>query len=140
MKSIVVLLIFGLISVQGSLCPGTGVRKIPVEVSPMLYLECINGVFQNIRNCPLGYAFDPASEQCQPEQIKRLMLPSGTSIQCPATVDSRVEPVYLTHPTDCTIYYICLNFVPQEQRCPPNTAFNPQINLCDVPENANCAH
>ena len=43
--------------------------------------------------------------------------------------------VILPNPHDCTKFYICVGTVPVEKTCKPGLFFNPELSVCDWPEN-----
>ncbi|XP_074034576.1 peritrophin-1-like [Leptinotarsa decemlineata] len=57
-------------------------------------------------------------------------------IEC-SEVDDKY-PVYFSLP-DCTKFCQCSNGKPYLHGCPDGLHFNPELNVCDQPENANCS-
>ncbi|UYV70525.1 hypothetical protein LAZ67_7003416 [Cordylochernes scorpioides] len=45
---------------------------------------------------------------------------------------------WFPHPTICTVFYQCSNWIPHEIPCPSGLFFNPTSNVCDWPEEAGC--
>lgn len=60
-------------------------------------------------------------------------LPEG----CPADEDPK-DPTHLPHPTDCNLFYKCLEGVPSLLNCPEGLHWSIEKNYCDYPENAKC--
>lgn len=58
--------------------------------------------------------------------------------QCPPTSDPNDWAVHLPNPDDCGSYYVCDWGFPILMPCPEGLHFNPQLQVCDSPENANC--
>lgn len=46
--------------------------------------------------------------------------------------------VFHAHPTDCNRFYMCLDEILWEHRCPSDLHWNQLINACDFPEFARC--
>ncbi|KAJ8925530.1 hypothetical protein NQ315_009369 [Exocentrus adspersus] len=67
----------------------------------------------------------------------------GTNELCSATVAKECpavdgeQPVYIPLP-DCTQFCQCSNGLPWLHNCPDGLHFNPNLNVCDWPENAGC--
>ena len=57
--------------------------------------------------------------------------------ECPVP-DPLDHVVFIPHRTDCTKFYMCSNGVPIQQFCPSGLHFNPNLFVCDWPQNANC--
>jgi len=71
-------------------------------------------------------------EDAKPERKPADKLDNG--FQCPGGPEG-VHPA-LPHPTDCRLYYVCLNGLdPSDAGCPPSKVFNPSIQQCDIPAN-----
>lgn len=46
--------------------------------------------------------------------------------------------VFHAHPYDCNRFFMCLDEVLWEHRCPSSLHWNQLVNACDLPENARC--
>eukprot|EP00088_Acartia_fossae_P062910 TRINITY_DN76313_c0_g1_i1.p1 TRINITY_DN76313_c0_g1~~TRINITY_DN76313_c0_g1_i1.p1 ORF type:complete len:132 (+),score=55.49 TRINITY_DN76313_c0_g1_i1:34-429(+) len=55
-------------------------------------------------------------------------------ITCPQDVNDFLIP----HPTDCSKFYYCSWWVPYLYTCPDGLLFNPDLDVCDWPENVTC--
>ncbi|GJQ76562.1 hypothetical protein Trydic_g2259 [Trypoxylus dichotomus] len=55
---------------------------------------------------------------------------------CPEENEEYVT--FLTDSNDCTIFYKCETGVPYQYQCPSPLYFNPEINVCDWPEQVEC--
>ncbi|XP_058065652.1 platelet glycoprotein Ib alpha chain-like [Anopheles bellator] len=55
------------------------------------------------------------------------------------TAPNRPIPVYFVHPTNCSKFYECRQQDAYEFDCPAGLHFNSKIDVCDYPENAQCA-
>ncbi|XP_052871088.1 uncharacterized protein LOC128276670 [Anopheles cruzii] len=55
------------------------------------------------------------------------------------TAPNRPYPVYFVHPTNCSKFYECRQQDAYEFDCPAGLHFNSKIDVCDYPENAQCA-
>jgi hypothetical protein len=56
-----------------------------------------------------------------------------------AAVDPIDHTVLLPNPADCGSYFSCSNGVPIPMPCPDGLHFNAKLDVCDSPQNANCA-
>ncbi|XP_076269041.1 uncharacterized protein LOC143201702 isoform X2 [Rhynchophorus ferrugineus] len=129
------------------------------------FCQCSNGVAYQ-HNCPANLHFNPVLNVCDYPENANCSGASGTTVpapspssttsapaasssqspdgdscyglssQCPA-VDGP-ESVYIPL-ADCTKFCQCSNGVAYQHNCPANLHFNPVLNVCDYPENANCS-
>lgn len=59
-----------------------------------------------------------------------------TTVEC---VSDKVDVwEFRPHPTDCNLYIICMNGVGVVKQCPDELYFDPNTELCDLPENVDC--
>ena len=56
---------------------------------------------------------------------------------CPA-VDPLDHTVLLPNPADCSTFFSCSNGVPILMHCPDGLHFNPELDVCDWPQNVGC--
>ncbi|XP_066143521.1 mucin-2-like isoform X2 [Euwallacea fornicatus] len=110
------------------------------------FWQCSNGVAHE-HDCPAGLHFNPKLNVCDwPEQAgcagtngtttKTTTAPiTNVPGDCPL-VDGN-DSVYFPH-DDCTKFWQCSNGVAHEHDCPAGLHFNPQLNVCDWPEQAGC--
>ena len=59
------------------------------------------------------------------------------SVQCHYSEDGYA--VILPNPEDCSTFFICVGLTPVEKQCKPGLLFNPEISVCDYPQNVTCA-
>ena len=55
---------------------------------------------------------------------------------CPPSTDD--YPVFLPHPTDCSLYYMCSLDRPHLMSCPSPLVFDTSLNVCNWPQNVDC--
>lgn len=48
------------------------------------------------------------------------------------------QPTIAPHPTDCELYFYCVNGVPQIQQCPFMYHFDYQLQECKFRDRAHC--
>jgi len=60
------------------------------------------------------------------------------SHQINSIISQCVDGDYYSNETDCGAFYQCSNGELIEQRCPGVLYFNPELNVCDYPENVEC--
>ncbi|XP_061726543.1 chitin-binding domain protein cbd-1-like [Cydia pomonella] len=75
----------------------------------------------------------PAPTTLPTEAPEIELLPNG----CPADFDVHQ---LLPHESDCSKFYYCVFGEKVERDCDPDTHFNPTLQVCDWPENAECAN
>ena len=46
--------------------------------------------------------------------------------------------VFLPHPTDCGLFYLCVGLNPVLMACPPGLHFDPSLDVCNWPQNVKC--
>lgn len=118
-------------------CPQTEVYSLQrVANTCHQFYRCWMGIV-TIHTCPNDLVFDPA--------IRRCNFPYGTGCEgdtappsdtCPA-VDGPT-PIYKSDPNSCSNYYVCSGGRQIQRQCAQGLHFNPILEVCDIPENANC--
>ena len=58
------------------------------------------------------------------------------TIVCPASDDD--FPVLLPNPNDCSQFFMCMDETPILTDCPAGLYFNPDLGVCDYPQNVDC--
>ena len=58
-------------------------------------------------------------------------------VQCHYSEDGYA--VILPNPEDCSTFFICVGLTPVEKQCKPGLLFNPELLVCDFPQNVTCA-
>ena len=58
-------------------------------------------------------------------------------VQCHISEDGYA--VVLPNPNNCSTFFICVGLTPVEKHCKPGLLFNPELLVCDYPQNVNCA-
>ncbi|XP_058458067.1 probable chitinase 10 [Malaya genurostris] len=112
-------------------CPSEGVARFPIPYSCSQFILCVNGV-QSRGRCPDGLIFDRTLQQCN----LIANAPKCVDVECPA--QNTETPTFRPHPTECSVYFICVDGDPVRQECPAGTAFNPVTETCDRKENVQC--
>jgi len=57
-------------------------------------------------------------------------------VVCPPSADG--STVFVPHPTDCNLYYICVGKVPFLMQCPGDLYFDSVLNVCNWPDMVEC--
>jgi len=57
-------------------------------------------------------------------------------VVCPESEDGTT--VFVPHPTDCNLYYICVGKMPFLMQCPGDLYFDSVLNICNWPDLVNC--
>merc|ERR1711915_845149 len=57
-------------------------------------------------------------------------------VVCPPSEDG--STVFVPHPTDCNLYYICVGKMPFLMQCPGDLYFDSSINVCNWPDLVDC--
>merc|ERR1712038_1394817 len=57
-------------------------------------------------------------------------------VVCPPSEDG--STVFVPHPTDCNLYYICVGKVPFLMQCPGDLYFDSVLNVCNWPDLVDC--
>jgi hypothetical protein len=107
------------------------------------YVNCVAGV-ASISNCPEGLAFNADTVRCDwPDEVPDCDAQRYLRFQCPG-VRSEADlghPRY-SDPQDCRKFYVCVEGTkPRALSCGLGTVFNPDLGVCDEPQNVpNCAN
>ncbi|XP_053699208.1 protein obstructor-E-like [Sabethes cyaneus] len=117
-------------SVTG-ICPSEGSYKIALPRMATRFIQCTEGV-ASLAECQRGTKFDAVSARCIAAAAAK-----DIEIECPEDSDPD-NPTRIRHPTQCNIYFICINGEAVEQICPEGTYFNQETGLCDEAENVFC--
>ena len=73
-----------------------------------------------------------SSFDCKPFPQSNTIL----DVVCPDSEDGFA--VFVPHPTDCSLYYMCVGGSPILMPCPPGLYFDPSLNVCNYPEYVDC--
>ena len=57
-------------------------------------------------------------------------------VECTASTDG--FPVFIPHPTNCTLYYQCQGDWPILMECAPPLYFDPSLDVCNYPDLVDC--
>ena len=108
-----------------------------------------------VMKCPANLQFNPLINVCDyPEHVGCIDTPKPTmktnidtltniksepneEVKCHESEDG--EAVIIPNPDDCSKFYICVGTNPVAMKCKPPTLFNPDLSVCDWPENVTCA-
>lgn len=58
--------------------------------------------------------------------------------RCTDDPNDRFHPVQFLHPSDCGMFYKCIEGIGYKLRCPSSLFYNTLTQECDYPENVNC--
>lgn len=123
-------------------CPpnGSNVKvRLPHECSCTKYYECKDGE-QIVRKCPKGQHFDNRLKQCRPADeagcIFRPKIPPSEAVVKCSKNDTGV--VRIADESDCGKYYECAAGEMILRKCHADHSFNPQLGVCDFPQNIPC--
>ena len=61
----------------------------------------------------------------------------NSDVQCHYSEDGYA--VIIPNPEDCSTFFICVGLTPVEKHCRPGLLFNPELSVCDYPQNVTCA-
>ncbi|XP_014212813.1 peritrophin-1-like [Copidosoma floridanum] len=121
------------------------------------FYQCVWGV-PYLMECPSNLHFNPEINMCDwPEDANSIVavalfglivvaayaqeqdehVENAPKVHCPEQFEHS-ENILLPNPSDCNSFYQCVWGVPYLMECPSNLHFNPEINMCDWPEDANC--
>jgi hypothetical protein len=101
------------------------------------YVNCVGGQ-ATIQECPEGLAFNSATIQCDwPDQVEDCDASRFLRFQCPGVrVDAELGHPRYSDPSDCRKFFVCIdNTKPRAHSCSVGSVFNPQIGVCDEPQN-----
>ncbi|XP_059622360.1 peritrophin-1-like [Phlebotomus argentipes] len=116
-------------------CPDIGLMRFAHATSCTKYVQCIAGV-PVIRECAEGLRYNRFTNQCR---LPNLAICNHDEFLCPLFDDPN-NLIYLSHNTDCSVYFLCDRGVPRRFECDTGLHWNIRNNTCDFPERANCRH
>merc|ERR1712029_705160 len=140
---------------------------VPHPTQCNLYYQCV-GLTPFLLHCPDELFFDPSLNVCNwpnqvdcesqteaPEKITtdattvieqetskntkkvfKRSIDSDFDVVCPESEDGTT--VFVPHPTDCNLYYICVGKMPFLMQCPGDLYFDSVLNICNWPDLVNC--
>jgi len=79
------------------------------------------------------------STSVENENVKKVFKRSidpDFDVVCPQSEDGTT--VFVPHPTDCNLYYICVGKMPFLMQCPGDLYFDSVLNICNWPDLVNC--
>lgn len=62
-------------------------------------------------------------------------------VDCDVDISDDVDDgraILLPNPKDCGSYYVCVGLDPVLMKCSDGLEFNPELEVCDWPQSANC--
>ncbi|CAG7824263.1 unnamed protein product [Allacma fusca] len=101
------------------------------------YINCVAGT-ASISNCPEGLAFNDQTARCDwPDEVPSCNAASFVRFQCPGVrVEADLGHPRFSDPADCRKFYVCVEGTkPRALSCGVGSVFNPEIGVCDEPEN-----
>ncbi|XP_068622125.1 uncharacterized protein [Battus philenor] len=118
-------------------------KLLPHETDCAKFYYCVHGKKVE-RSCAPGTHFNPVIQVCDwPENVQCAGSDGGSNRPpdildngCPSDFDIHK---LLPHENNCSKFYYCVFGEKVERDCPENTHFNPNLQVCDWPENAGCA-
>jgi len=57
-------------------------------------------------------------------------------VVCPDSADGLT--VFVPHPEDCSLFYVCHGSTPVLMECPPGLVFDPSLSVCNYPHVVDC--
>ncbi|GAB0090138.1 hypothetical protein DMENIID0001_048270 [Sergentomyia squamirostris] len=94
------------------------------------YVRCVNGVTET-RECDSNLHWDSVTQQCRTPALADCPYPI-----CTENYEGDLE--HLPHPTDCNLYFICVNMTPIERACGPGFHWDRINQYCTDPDSAGC--
>ncbi|XP_043486985.1 chitin-binding domain protein cbd-1-like [Polistes fuscatus] len=141
------------------------VVHLPHETNCSLFYKCDEGR-KVLHQCPPGLHFNPKLQVCDlPQNVNCTKKPDNeidgqqeietttgpvptTTTRRPSTTKPGIpdhcpshdsgEVVHLPHETNCSLFYKCDEGRKVLHQCPPTLHFNPVLQVCDLPQFANC--
>ena len=101
------------------------------------YINCVGGQ-ASVHQCPEGLAFNSATARCDwPDEVPDCDASQYLRFQCPGVrVDADLGHPRYSDPSDCRKFYVCIeNTKPRALSCGVGTVFNPDLGVCDEPQN-----
>ncbi|EAU77159.2 AGAP010466-PA, partial [Anopheles gambiae str. PEST] len=127
-----------------------GIAYLPHPQDCNRYYMCMDSQALE-RSCAFGEIFDIYKTTCGPSETSSCILnPTPTStpgdIPKPPTSPPNLNPLFVCpeptgnfpHPTNCNLYYLCINSQSFQRECGPNLVFDIQIMQCNRPEDSIC--
>ena len=108
------------------------------------FYQCSNGNAY-LMDCPSNLEFNPVLQVCDwPENAGCSVKPTQKPTPKPTTptpsgFDCPTSNGLFPNPKDCHTFYHCSNGDAYLKDCPANLEFNPELLVCDWPENAGCS-
>uniref|UniRef100_A0A182IZX7 Chitin-binding type-2 domain-containing protein n=1 Tax=Anopheles atroparvus TaxID=41427 RepID=A0A182IZX7_ANOAO len=134
-------------------CAGnTGVNYLPHPQDCNRYYMCMDSIpFE--QSCSAGQVFDIYSASCGPSQTSTCILDpkppvNPEDVPKPPTPPPNLNPLVgcfgnvgvnnRPHPTQCNLFYLCIDEQAFEQTCAPNLVFDINTSQCNRPEVSVC--
>lgn len=80
-----------------------------------------------VQSCTKGYHFELLLRQCIPEELSSCGVVPRV---CPENMPKDTV-IYVSHPTNCKLYYLCYNEQESEFSCQNDLVWNAAVNSCD---------
>ncbi|XP_052737176.1 protein obstructor-E-like [Bicyclus anynana] len=99
------------------------------------FRNCVNGVGYDF-TCPDGLAFSPDNYRCEwPDEVSDCDAEAFLGFRCPEVpVSKELGPPagfrYYRSPSDCQVYFICIDGKPRRLACGGYSAFDEQSESC----------
>merc|ERR1712198_434199 len=77
-----------------------------------------------------------AKETDTSKQVFKRSVDPHFDVVCPQSEDG--STMFVPHPTECNLYYICVGKMPFLMQCPGDLYFDLVLNVCNWPDLVNC--
>ena len=116
---------------------------VPHETNCSLYYQCV-GLKPVIMMCPSELYFDSSLNVCNwPDNVvcgspdEAVEEESDFDVVCHESDDG--FPVFVPHPTACSLFYQCVELTPVLMECPDDLYFDTNLNVCNWPQYVDCS-
>jgi len=81
--------------------------------------------------------FNTTDSKVTPSRLRQFKQKNeNITIVCPESTDG--FPIFLPHPSNCSLYYECQGVWPILMECAPPLYFDPKIDICNYPSEVDC--
>lgn len=120
---------------------------VPYENDCSYFIYCLQER-GTVQRCPVMNIFDPINLRCVPGNPETCEITTTTltpietttpifSPECPE-IDDYFNPVFHSHPYDCSLYFMCNNGTAILRECYEGLLWSAENEWCDYPENVIC--
>jgi Chitin binding Peritrophin-A domain len=115
-------------------CPEEGFKQISHPKNCEKFIVCLNGVKVTTFSCPPGLHFSRANRVCMDPEKAECEI---EGLSCPAE-DDMDNLVFIPHPEDCSLYYLCLGGNKLPLSCGNGFHWSVEAQACMAKEDAGC--